>query len=356
MRSGAFFFSLLFWLALGPAHGSSGSFCVQTFNVYGPAYASSVDWRISRLADELLRDPCDSIQLQELWRQTHYDSLQRQLYPARLAMLRADEVRSDRAITGLASAFSGQVLAARSELFQVNNKSGPLDWIRDLTGVQKGFTLLHVKLDRGPQAVYINLHTHPTDQTIRVAQMIQLIKAAVDFPGASELPLLLAGDLNATPNSLELALLQNVLLLRDSFPEANGSYGATCTYCGSNPLSWSRKNRVIDFILARNAPTLSLETQSSEINLRGSPREPLSDHFGVRTLFGWAEREERQLDPREPLAQERVERAIASLSQAADLLNRRRGSGFREAARQAKELRAGLQSGSQRLLRALLTP
>ena len=76
---------------------------------------------------------------------------------------------------GLASAFSGSVLQAHSELFLVNNEKGPLDWARELLGVAKGLTSLEVRLDNAPSVTFLNLHTHPTSRSVRVAQILQLI-------------------------------------------------------------------------------------------------------------------------------------------------------------------------------------
>ena len=52
------FLSALFALLSLPslALADSGRFCVQTFNVYGPAYASGVAYRLSRLAEEIVKD------------------------------------------------------------------------------------------------------------------------------------------------------------------------------------------------------------------------------------------------------------------------------------------------------------
>jgi hypothetical protein len=340
----AFLFFLPFWGCL-PAFAASDHFCVQTFNVYAPAYASGVDFRLTQLADSMLRDPCDSFQFQELWRQSQYESFAGKTQPARLAMVRADEMRGDDAMTGLASGYSGQVLWGKAELFGVNNKDGFLDWVRNLTGVQKGYTLLKVKLGHSPPTLFVNLHDHPTDPLIRLAQVTQLIGAVLAVPDGADLPLVLTGDLNATPDSLELQLLRNVLLLRDSFAEAHAGYGSTCTYCSDNPLSWGGGDRVIDYVLFRSAPAYALNVEQSEIDLRGEPYQPLSDHYGVRSELRWSERSDAPLDWQSETVRSRIAQAVQTLHAAKAALRERSGAGFRQAAQALKALQASLETG-----------
>lgn len=315
MNHRAFFFVLF---SLFPLSGfaDSGTFCVQSFNVYGPAYASSVEYRLSLLGEEILRDPCPVTQFQEFWRDSHYQDFTEQLAPAHFSMVRPDALRKDKAMTGLASAFAGAVLSSDSQVFVVNNEDGFLDWIRDLSGVQKGFSYVKARATGAPEANYVNLHTHPSNEAIRLAQITQLLGFLLSAPAVGDAPLLLTGDLNATPDSAELALLRDVLLLRDSYREVHGDYGDACTYCHENPLSWSFEDRVIDFVLVRNAPGLALTARRSEINLRGMPYQPLSDHYGLRSTFEWQEREARRLPPTDVIVQARIAKAIAALQKA----------------------------------------
>jgi endonuclease/exonuclease/phosphatase family metal-dependent hydrolase len=341
----AFFWALAALLSPVLALADTGSFCVQTFNVYGPAYASGVNYRLSRLAEEIVKDPCAATQFQEFWRQSQYETFKQELEPARLALVRADEVRGDEAMTGLASAFQGSVLEARAQLFRVNNQNGVLDWVRDLSGVQKGFTALEVKLDNGPLALFVNLHTHPTDEVVRVAQIAQLAYFLLTDEEAKNLPLILTGDLNATPAGPEIAILENVLLLRDSYLEANGAYGETCTYCSENPLSWSWENRVIDFVLVRNSPTLALSARASEVNLRGEKYDPLSDHFGVRSVLSWGDREASLLRPEDPAYEARVGQAQLTIARVEKILGQRDEPYFQELAGKYRAMKEKLIAG-----------
>ena len=256
---------LFLFSALSAQAASSGDFCVQTFNVYATAYAGKKAERLSRLADELTNQPCDSIQFQELWQAADYRRFSTDFARAQMKLVQADSLRTDKAMIGLVSAFHGEVGRAYSEIYRINNEDGVLDWFRGLTGVQKGLSALEAKLESGPSVLFVNTHTHPTNEAIRAAQMVQLIDATlIRSPGAADLPVVFTADLNATPDSLELALLRNVLLLRDAYLETHdNTYGDLCTYCESNPLSWGGGNRVIDFTLFRSSPTVTLRAPLS---------------------------------------------------------------------------------------------
>lgn len=274
-----FFPSLLF----------ANTFCVQTFNVYGPAYASSVEYRLELLAKEIKKDPCDSYQFQELWKENQFQLLQNSLETNRFAMLWADTIRSDGKMIGLGSAFQGSILKAESGLFRVNNEDGIADWFRGAWGVEKGFSILQARLDNSPNLIFVNTHTHPTNFSIRIAQIVQLLQEI--GKQSDDLPIILTGDFNATPESLEYQLLTVVGNLRDSYFLSNRSYKDVCTYCGSNPLSWSSEDRVIDYVFYQDSSSVALEVEKSSINLQGKDEySPLSDHFGIQTHFRWTEK------------------------------------------------------------------
>jgi hypothetical protein len=298
----------LFISSLGFA--SSNEFCVQTFNVYGPAYASSVDYRISKLANEILAAPCDSFQFQELWKEDQFEILDRQLAPEKYALLWADHIRQDEKMIGLGSAFQGSIGWAKSGTFSINNNDGIGDWFRGAWGVEKGYTLMQVKLDKAPPTLFVNTHTHPSNTSIRIAQIVQLIQTMA--AENTSLPTILTGDFNATPDSLEWKLIKDVANMRDSFLEKNKTYKEVCTYCGDNPLSWSSEDRVIDFVFLRNSKEFELTVKSSVVNLMGEDKEsPLSDHFGVQSVLDWSTK----TDPNQLSANE-MENKIAAAAAA----------------------------------------
>lgn len=340
-QPGAFAFLFLFLFAAS-AQADRGTLCVQTFNVYGPAYASNVSGRLKKLADEFLREPCDAIQLQELWKDNHYNEFVQAMTSARLAPIRADQTRRDKAITGIAALMKGSVSNASSELYKVNNEDGLLDWIRDVSGVQKGFSLITTKLDAiSVPVTLLNTHTHPTNEAIRVAQLVQLADAVLlRSPELAGRPMLFAADTNATPESLDVEILRKVLLLSDAYLETNGSYSDICTYCKRNPLSWDSKDRVIDYVMYRNSPTLAFRAETTAVNLKGTDREPLSDHYGVRAILGWEDRESAPLADDSAIYQFRMSDAAITMNKAAILLEGQRKPAFRTAAQKARDLEA----------------
>lgn len=322
--------------------------CAQSFNVYGPAYASSVESRVTRTAKALLQQPCEVIQLQELWREQTYRTFRDTMGPARMKIYHADELRSDDKKIGLVSAIAGDVKAATSRLFRVNNEDGVLDSIRDLTGVEKGYTVMLAQVKNAPPIYYVNLHTHPKNPAIRLAQMTQLLQDIFKNPKMADHPIVLTGDVNAKPDSAELGLLRDVLVLRDSYIEANKSYGSNgsvCTYCADNPLSWDNDSRVIDFVLLGNSSQYVLSSASSEINLKGDKSAPLSDHYGVKSMINITRAQDQVLDDQDPVVLARVSKARAALQAAIRGVLQERAQGFKEAAKYLGELDTALKNG-----------
>ncbi len=318
-------FLFLITLFFAPtAFSANKPLCVQTFNVYATPYATYVPLRLDWMSQELNQNPCEAVQFQELWQESDYERVADHLQKGRYLSLWADNFRYgfDGQKIGLASAFLGNILRAKSVLFQVNNEDGLLDWVRDNFNVQKGFSYVEAKLDNGLRALFLNLHTHPNSEAIRLAQIVQLIDFVEKNP--NNLPLVLTGDLNAPPISLELDLLRDLLLLRDSFVEANGPYEGSnyslCTYCSENAFSWSSQDQIIDYVLIRNGTQLAWSVEKSEINLKGNEMMPYSDHYGVRSHLAWQERTESVLNRKDKIVQDRISHALNAVYRTRQLL------------------------------------
>lgn len=58
---------LIFLFLISGAKADFSTFCVQNFNAYGPAYASSILSRTQVFSQQLKDEQCDLIHLQEAW-------------------------------------------------------------------------------------------------------------------------------------------------------------------------------------------------------------------------------------------------------------------------------------------------
>src|SRR3989344_2873992 len=96
----AFFFALIFIATIARAEADSGRFCAQTFNVYGPIYASKVEQRIKAASGAVQKEPCDAIQLQELWLPQSYRQFTTALQNEGLTFVHGDSLRNDKMNTG----------------------------------------------------------------------------------------------------------------------------------------------------------------------------------------------------------------------------------------------------------------
>lgn len=301
-----------------------GNLCLQTFNIYGPIYAQDIKKRTKALLESIPTMPvCEIWQIQELWNKGQNKLLSEGM--TNYNQVNFDKVRAkDHQKTGISSFFSKElnILGTYGEVFKVNNNDGILDWFRRQGNINKSFGVTQFKHPALPEPIVaINLHTHPQAPEIRVAQIIQLIQSVIKqmpLPGA----LLVSGDFNAKPDSIEMALMRDVLLLRDTQLEfRGGSYGDICTYCQNNPLAWDKDSRVIDYVLVRSSPGMSFRIIESKVNLQDYKGITLSDHYGMRTDFEVYAGEPTFMDVENAEYQRRIEAAIQSLAKAKDLIS-----------------------------------
>ncbi len=317
---------------------------MQTFNAYGPVYAPHVLGRAERFAEAIERDPCDVIQLQEVWANDHFRLLFDELTPfqylERFPQNELENAPGSRKV-GLASFLRAPNPPEREQLYfyEINNHDGILDDIREIFRVGKGIHLQDVTLSTGIKVSLLNTHTHPLNEAIRVAQMAELILFVWDNVKNENDPLIFTGDFNATPSSLEMRMVRDALGLRDSFADANQGYRKSdCTLCLDNPHGFQRDNRVIDYVLYR-AGNEKMVPVKSIVNLRGNGGDTLSDHYGVRTIFEITDEAEIEQDSRE-----RRDRALKTIAEAHSLIVKEEKDYFTHTLERLDEISARLRA------------
>lgn len=263
-------FSLVLFLTnLASAH------CLQSFNGYGPVYAPSVLLRTQTFMKQIVKDGCEVIHLQEVWNKSQINKIEEVIDLSYLAYAPNKMKRN-----GLMSFSHWNVLKTEYHSFDMNKDGGFLDKSRSFFGVEKGFAVQWIMTPAGEMA-FVNLHLHPTSPTVRIAQILQLIVWRMKV---AKYPIVLTGDFNMTPDSLEHFLVGTGLRVKDAMQELRGKYTKDiCTYCASNRLGWLPDDRVLDyFFYTENSP---IKITNVEINLKGTPEQPLSDHFGLKVSF-----------------------------------------------------------------------
>lgn len=316
----------------------SPRFCLQNFNAYGPIYASNVGERTERWTAELQAKPaCDIVQLQEVWNEGHInqvDSALRSKYslssPNRKARI------------GLMSLFKGTIRKEETYSFKVNNEGGFIDGVRKVFNVKKAFHIVTANVPGMDEDIYfLNTHLHPSSQAVRLTQILDLLNWRLKNQNRK---LIVSGDFNASFDKLEHAFVESTLRVTDSLEQVLGKYRAdVCTYCHKNPLSWMNDDHVFDYVFYSNVGEEKsvLKAIDGRINLKGTERRPLSDHYGLRIEFSLQE-------PELPVDFLTIElerqKAVQVLLQANEVLKREKGSEFSPYKKQIKELVAQLRN------------
>lgn len=273
-------------------------FCIQTFNAYGPSYAPFLSRRTRALAEKLSElPPCEFVHFQEVWTEEHHGELKAELLRSlgnagHLDGSGVREVLSPnlQMRVGLMSFFSIKSDVNYLKLFS-KNRDGVLDEVRRVFGVKKGFHVSRVEVPSFGDVLLVNLHLHPSSQAIRVSQLLELFWFLLNDEirgGKRHQGVIVSGDFNFVPGSLEYELIDKVFLWKDAYYHARGAYfEEDCTYCAANPLSWLPDNRVFDYVFwGETGGRKTLYPYDVAINLNEMPGGlPYSDHFGLRVEF-----------------------------------------------------------------------
>lgn len=275
----------------GTVASAEAPFCVQTFNAFGPIYSRGIAERLHDMIRAFKKEgACEVSQFQEVWSEEQYEILKQGF---------KEELDRDTAIRfeaelptpkrlGLASFLLWGAQRIGVHAFQMD-KDSLYDDIRKLVKVGKGFGFAEVNLREGRASEMIslsNLHLHPFSQSVRIAQLTEWLQW-LDSRLPLDHPLILTGDFNFEPTSVEYQLVTDVLALQDSVVRVKGRYSKEdCTYCSDNPLSPpGTENRVIDYVFYHPTGALRLMPRSAEVNMKQYEGRPLSDHYGVRVQF-----------------------------------------------------------------------
>ena len=133
--------------------------------------------------------------------------------------------------------------------------------------------------------------------------------------------------------------------LHDSFYEQlGGQYPkGLCTYCAINPLSWLRTDQVFDYVFFSNVSQHDtfIVPSAGEINLKGTPSSPLSDHYGLRMQFVLQEHSEEQA-PR--LIDDRKDSAVVIFSLVEKILLAERKKEFKPYLEKVQAMQRELQT------------
>ncbi len=228
---------------------------------------------------------CEFMAFQEVWSSSQRDQLK-----ALMAQYFPHSGLIDPAVKkslGLMSVSKAPILAAEIYPFKVNY-DGVKDNLRRLLGIGKGFQASLVQPKNQERLWVVNLHMHHKKQSIRLAQIVELLNWRIRHP---HFKLLLVGDFNFTPESLERGLLMQLLHLKDASEVYNKGYKlGACTYCHANPLANGGGGWVLDYVFysQMKSDTYFLNVAKAQVNLTEFNGVTMSDHYGVRAYFNYS--------------------------------------------------------------------
>ncbi len=325
--------------------------CVQTVNLFGPAYAPQLKKRTKRFMEKVsLEQRCKIIQMQEVWKSSHCERIVNGLTTQEegLNSVHYDSVGmlESKPLSGLLTVSDGEIAEAQVEYFPINVK-GPLDWLRKNLNIKKAIGIARLTMPAySAPLLLVNTHTHPISQAVRIAQALFLFEQIVKtLPLAG--PLILTGDLNAPPDSVEIRLLMALLDLSDAYVDSNGGYHSSdATFSRQNPYVLSWRHEVIDYVFYRNFGSMHLSPRSAEINFRDSMQEVTSDHYGVKVDFRVRSNFEQPRRKTEVDA-EKTRLAITAIDDAIEVIKKHRSKRFKEVLTKLDQIKSRLENLDQ---------
>lgn len=171
------------------------------------------------------------------------------------------------------------ILIQKNHHLEVINKQEE-NFTASFMGILRGWSAIDVKLD-GQVFRMINTHLEPLNLATRNAQALELING----PANTNLPVIITGDLNSTPDSEAYQFFINAGF-RDVWDKVGEGNGFTCCQGADLLNALSTLNRRIDYILFKYGwdpieAELLGESQSDRTNTGLWP----SDHAGVWAKF-----------------------------------------------------------------------
>jgi endonuclease/exonuclease/phosphatase family metal-dependent hydrolase len=249
---------------------------IQTFNCFGPAYAPRLVFRSKMLCDYLkANDPLDICFFQEVWKESHYKIIHKLFYKeqADLGEFYFDTLTPKNKKTGMLVYYRGDLISSEYIPFSIN-ESNLLDKFRNKIGILKGIGHLELhRADLGSLHV-INIHTHPTSAAVRISQIVEIIAFVKSLKNAN---IIIAGDFNMEPSSVEYKLLLSSLAC-EVVPTKPLVGGELSTYSRKNPYAIPGLHKLVDYIFLQSD---NLVFSAAKINMQKHLGYHLSDHYGV---------------------------------------------------------------------------
>ena len=297
--------------SLLPTYLVAKPICIQSYNLFGPIYGFNLEARMIGMANYFnkwdqaiwnqkaktkLQESCNVLLFQEVWTESHFDFLTQNLSKNYNLYHFDQDFRKgsdSEAVYGLAMAISKQSdLDSHLNSYQVvgtepfrQNYSGFFDAIRRWLEVGKGFAVVKMNI-RGFQFFLVNTHLHPTSEEIRSNQVLQLA-SYLDEDKFKELPVVLVGDFNSPPSSVEMKALEKVANLQ-YLPKSSLDQEEICTYCNDNPYTLTFGKRNIDHIFVRSGSLIGSEPIETAVYPKtGRSGMFFSDHYGVRSIISF---------------------------------------------------------------------
>lgn len=297
------------------------SISIQTLNTYLPYYAGYNEHRIAGILKLLKQDGSDITFFQEVWMKRFHINIRETFLPMGLTVIVYDAVAKNTKLSGLVTIVNGKIHKQEMHSFPFGRDFYDSYLYKPLN-INKGFGIAYITHPKFPNTPFwaINTHLHHYDQETRLLQMIHYLKWFLNKTILQD-PVILAGDFNFEPDSLEFEMIQHIFRFKE--PQSHLGLAYSCTFLCKNNVSgigyilnifFTNYGKTSDYIFFRSSPRIKLIPKNFRIFPKKYNGVFLSDHYGLKTDIIFKNNPE----SRQPVSEKELEERIWRFSQTLD--------------------------------------
>ena len=286
-------------LALRPT-GTNDSISIQTLNIYGPFYAESLRLRELFVLEFLKKDNGDINLFQEVWFEYYYENMEKVSQSVGMNSVSYDALAKNEKKSGLVTIARGTVHKKEIHFFPLGGD--PYDVLYSILDINKGFGIAHITHPKFPEISFwaVNIHLHHLNQNIRLLQLIHYLKWFLNKTTLQD-PIILGGDFNFEPDSLEFEMLQNMFRFEE--PQTYLGLNYSCTICEENKfyigynlskLLLMDYEKTTDYIFLKSSPRVAVVVTTFNVFPKKYNGIFISDHYGLRVDITFRDNQEAQ--------------------------------------------------------------
>ena len=309
--------------------GTNDSISIQNLNVYDPFYAESRRLRELSVLEFLKKDKGDINFFQEVWSEHYYKNMEKVSQSIGMNSIGYDALVENEKHSGLVTIVKGTVHKKEIHFFPLVRRD-PYDLVYGILDINKGFGIAHITHPKFPNTPFwaVNIHLHHLNQDVRLLQLVHYLKWFLNKTTLQD-PIILAGDFNFEPDSLEFEMIQ--YMFRFEEPQIYLGLNYSCTICeenkfyigyGLSKFFLMDYEKITDYVFFKSSPRAAVVVKAFNVFPKKYNGVFISDHYGLRVDIAFRDNQEAQKLISEEEFEKRIQKFSETLNKVQSKLDR----------------------------------